>query len=595
MLESRKLRTKIALGFSVVLLLTSLISGFTFCQVSAEARAAAVLAAEPLPEVRLANEVERAALSTLLAMKTFERTRDEKTLELALENLGRVDAALRQAQEHLRAHPQRAEFRAAVEQLGVFAAEYRALIEKTRVKSSELVALRKAADQPGQKFALDAEPWARAHPGSRELDDVMLAGKEARLSSLKGEALEDARGFDAALAQWALAEATIERHRAHAREDEVITLELLRADARDAQAQVKALQASWATDVALSLARTQASSPLVEGARAIAVSDLEAAVRDAGQVSEALAAARAVVVLGLLMALVMGALISFLVSRSITLPVARIIRGLEEVSGSLEEFTSMTRHNADHAVRANGSAKQAAEAAQRGAASMARLSEAMQKIIGSATESAKLVKTIDEIAFQTNLLALNAAVEAARAGEAGRAFAVVAEEVRNLAQRSAEAAKTTLASIEEAQRNAAHGASISEEVGGLFQEIVIDANEVTSLVAEVATASEQLTAGARQINTSKRMTQSSTDESASASQQLSAQAAELNEMVNQLGGLVHGSRQAQPLEAPAWGAPMKTTKPQPRHVESRGFVPLPSAPVSPRQLIPADDSELKSL
>ena len=100
------------------------------------------------------------------------------------------------------------------------------------------------------------------------------------------------------------------------------------------------------------------------------------------------------------------------------------------------------------------------------------MSEAMDRIKSSSDETAKIIKTIDEIAFQTNLLALNAAVEAARAGEAGKGFAVVAEEVRNLAQRSAEAAKQTANMIEESQRNAEGGVKTASEVGDILGEIV---------------------------------------------------------------------------------------------------------------------------
>lgn len=172
---------------------------------------------------------------------------------------------------------------------------------------------------------------------------------------------------------------------------------------------------------------------------------------------------------------------------------------------------------------------------------------AIDKIRGSSEETAKIVKTIDEIAFQTNLLALNAAVEAARAGEAGKGFAVVAEEVRNLAMRSAEAAKNTATLIEQAQQNAENGVAASGDVEQTLTQILGSVKQVTEVIDDVASASEQQSQGLDQINNAvaqmDKVTQSNAanaEETASASEELSAQAAELTNMVNTLVEIVRG-------------------------------------------------------
>jgi methyl-accepting chemotaxis protein len=211
-------------------------------------------------------------------------------------------------------------------------------------------------------------------------------------------------------------------------------------------------------------------------------------------------------------------------------------------------MASMTNQSAGNAKEADTMSAEAYSAAEKGGDAMKRMSEAIDKIKVSSDETAKIIKTIDEIAFQTNLLALNAAVEAARAGEAGMGFAVVAEEVRNLAQRSAEAAKTTAELIEESKTNADNGVVVTKEVGDILGDISQAVQKLKQLISEVATASDEQSQGIGQINSAisnmDKVTQSAaanSEESASASEELSSQAMELNDLVSQLSVLVGGN------------------------------------------------------
>jgi len=220
---------------------------------------------------------------------------------------------------------------------------------------------------------------------------------------------------------------------------------------------------------------------------------------------------------------------------------------VEETSASLEELSSMTRRNSENAQKANELARAARGAADKGSGDMTAMNHAMATIKASSDDIAKIIKTIDEIAFQTNILALNAAVEAARAGEAGMGFAVVADEVRNLAQRSAQAAKETAAKIEGAINNTAQGVQISAKVTDALNDIVVKARQVDELAAEVASASREQTQGIAQINAAvgqmDKVTQSNAanaEESAAAAQELNAQAAVMKQVVEELKQLVGG-------------------------------------------------------
>ncbi|MGC4034290.1 MAG: methyl-accepting chemotaxis protein [Tepidisphaeraceae bacterium] len=275
---------------------------------------------------------------------------------------------------------------------------------------------------------------------------------------------------------------------------------------------------------------------------------------------------------------------------------------LEETSSSLEEISSMTKKNADTAQQASILSTDAKAVSDKGNAAMAKMSTAIADIQKSASETAKIIKTIDEIAFQTNLLALNAAVEAARAGEAGKGFAVVAEEVRNLAMRSAEAAKNTAALIDGSVQNAKNGVAIADEVATNLAEITDASAKVNLLVAEIAAACNEQSAGIGQVNQSiqqmDKVTQSNAaaaEESAASAQELSTQSEQLTSVVADLTRLVLGDNAT--VATGTRSTPAPTRKPAKESKFTAAAHPpakQAAAPKLDRSQIPLDDTDAKS-
>jgi methyl-accepting chemotaxis protein len=221
---------------------------------------------------------------------------------------------------------------------------------------------------------------------------------------------------------------------------------------------------------------------------------------------------------------------------------------IEEMTASIEEMSAMTRQNAMNAQKANALMGEVKEVIGKATADLNRLTESMSSIYRAGEDTAKIVKTIDEIAFQTNLLALNAAVEAARAGQAGAGFAVVAGEVRNLAVQAAEAAKNTAGLIQSTTERVREGSEDVTRTNDTFEQVRTRNARAAELVSEISNASADQAQGIDQISQAladidKVVQQNASDaeESAGLGEMLLSQSETLKRHIEELAGFI-GSR-----------------------------------------------------
>jgi len=218
---------------------------------------------------------------------------------------------------------------------------------------------------------------------------------------------------------------------------------------------------------------------------------------------------------------------------------------IEETSSSMEEMASMTKMNADHANQSDNMMQSVAKNIHELGKETEVVIHSMVKISQAGQNTSKIVKTIDEIAFQTNLLALNAAVEAAHAGEAGAGFAVVANEVRNLAGRAASAAKSTADLIESIVKEINELSDTIKKTNLLFKDMYKNVLKGVELVAEIFAASKEQSEGINQVNKAvgdmdnvAQQNAANAEESASSAAEMTAQTEKLKTMIKALNNMV---------------------------------------------------------
>ncbi len=649
MKQTTTLSQRITLIIGLQLSLTVLLGGSAIWRMSIASRGAQFLSSAVIPQAAVAEEISNDSSTMQLAARTYGFTGEDSQLKTAREAQGRLESALGKAKALAVSYPELVQLRQTAATAETQLASFAALMSATEKNITELTRIRSDLETNAKNFMKETAGYLASqnqkireeiHAGlpADKLDErvtkiggitgIITAGNTIRVTIFKAQTLRDATLLDALDGQFAEIQQNLDAI-AHItyQPANLQKLQVVGAAVHAFEASARQIAESYRGSAAIAVKRQQAAQAFDEAIDVIQGSSMRQTDEFARSARANLDGSSRWLLAGLLAVVTLGVTISVLVVRRINRLLGNVTESLgagsdqvaaaatqvsaasqslaegsseqaatiEEISSSLEEVTSMTRYNAVNASSAKEAANQARSSAELGAEKMQEMQGAMEAVSRSSSDISKIIKTIDEIAFQTNILALNAAVEAARAGEAGAGFAVVAEEVRSLAQRSAQAAKETATKISEATARSELGVGLSRNVATVLQDILGKARDVDRLVSEVAAASQEQSTGLGQLAEAvcqlDKVTQSNAanaEETAAAAEELNAQSSELQHEAMGLAGLVgRSSHAAAKPAAPTASRPLPPALPA-----GPAVPPLPAPPRTNHASDPAADAAL---
>jgi methyl-accepting chemotaxis protein len=615
---------KILLGFAALLVLGAALGWLAVWSMAGVERKGRAVAQEHMPAMELMAKFHRSIDDSAFAAQGYVLTGDEQRLAQCRKALADADRSFADAQALAHGNAALGDLAAALKAIAGDLERYRALPDEAH---DALDGMRKTAAElaeAGKSCALNLSLLIDAERSASRR--AISGGEAAERITARADALQALSEMDSLLheTEGSYLRARLQRdpkvmlqtiyqfNDLQTRSDDiapVLSSEREKALLESLRAGVAGYQAAVRKDAELlqrleALMARQASTAdaIRSRSRAAAQSEMELGGRLSDEAVESLTGARRSVVGGLGVAVLIGLLVSLGISRSISRPVARIVdelaagarqlaaaavqlRGggksladgtlrtaaaLEETTRNLEGVNHRVRQTAENAGTASGLAAKARLASERGSACMGDMARATKEIKSAADQSARIVKTIEEIAFETNLLALNAAVEAARAGESGRGFAVIAGEIRTLATRVRGEAVRTGELIGNSVASADRGVTLEGRASEALSEIAELHLQAERLTAEIAAASAEQSRALLEVHKAiseidgiSRGNAASAEETAATSQELARQGRSITERIAELSGITGEGGLRRGQAAPVPGAGDAKAKAQP--------------------------------
>lgn len=572
---------RISLGFGVLIAILLVVGLIGIVNMRSASSDATRLSAVYVPEVNLANDVMQNFSNARYNMLSFISVDDEAALAKAKANFTDLQANLLKVEElgkkynlkKLLEHEKvaaksLAEYIGTAEQNEKLLARKK-ILDESMVTNAAIFLKSIEAYRTAQEELLFKEINDRISPNDlkqrygrlAKIDDVLDVATYSRVYGQRAQVKRDATLLEGAIKKFDVIYQGVNALKSQTTDSVNLGyLNSVESSAKVYEESLKGFIAVMQEAAEIQKRRVIIVNDLSTAIDAITDEGFSSIVTTAEDTSSSLSNASLIMIVGVIAGLIISVLLAFLLIRSIVKVVVDSVKSLsegtaqvvsaseqissasvslaegassqassvEEVSATIEQATASNNQNADNSREANLLAQHSNDAARIGNQQVGDLMVAMEKITDSSQKIAKIIKTIDEIAFQTNLLALNAAVEAARAGEHGLGFAVVAEEVKNLAERSANAAKEITSIIEASIDQVKAGTEVANRTKESFAEILMGVKKTSDLIGEIAISAKEQAEGMNQIATAMGSVDQITQQNASASEETAAAAEELN-------------------------------------------------------------------